>query len=53
MAHKKDKYTPKDLRFKRTRSFRRRLTAFEEKKLTKSAQKRLDNFRPRKYAIAA
>ena len=33
-ANKGNKYTPRDLQAKRTRSFRRRLTPFEQKKLT-------------------
>jgi hypothetical protein len=33
-AHKKDKKTPHDLRFKKTRAFRRKLTPFEAKNLT-------------------
>ena len=39
-AHKKDRYTPKDLRLKRTRAWRRKLTKFEEKKQTLRAQKK-------------
>lgn len=51
-ANKGNKYTPRDLQAKRTRSFRRRLTPFEQKKLTLRQQKKADNFRLRKYAIA-
>ena len=52
-AHKKSRYTPKDLRRKATRSYRRRLTPFEASRMTDRAQKRADNYRLRKYAIAA
>jgi large subunit ribosomal protein L35e len=52
-AHKKDKKTPHDLRFKKTRAFRRKLTPFEAKKLTLKQQKKHDNFKVRKYALAA
>lgn len=47
------KYTPHDLRQKKTRAFRRNLTAFESKKLTLKAQKKVDNFKARKFALAA
>ena len=32
--HKKSRYTPKDLRLKKNRAWRRRLSKFEQKKLT-------------------
>merc|ERR1712012_777688 len=37
---KKARYTPKDLRLKKTRAWRRKLTKFEAKKLTLRAQKK-------------
>lgn len=52
-AHKKDKHAPHDLRFKKTRAFRRKLTPFEAKKLTSRQQKKHDNFKVRKYALIA
>ena len=52
-ASKKKKYTPLDLRFKKTRAFRRRLTRFERtRKLTKTIKKE-GNFRQRRFAVAA
>lgn len=33
-ASKKSRYTPKDLRMKKNRAWRRKLTKFEQKKLT-------------------
>ena len=53
VAHKKSRYTPKDLRRKGTRSYRRRLTPFEASRMTARAQKKADNYKLRKYAIAA
>lgn len=50
--HKK-KRTPLDLRYKKTRAFRRRLTKYEETRKTVRQQKRESNFRLRKYALAA
>ena len=50
---KKKRYTPVDLRVKKNRAFRRRLTSFERKKLTTRGQKRADNIKLRKYALAA
>ena len=50
---KKKKYTPKDLRMKKSRAFRRRLTPYEAKKLTVRAQKKADNNKVRKYALIA
>ena len=50
--HKK-KRTPLDLRYKKTRAFRKRLTKFETTRKTVRQQKRDSNFRPRKFALAA
>ena len=50
--HKK-KRTPLDLRMKKTRAFRKRLTKFESTKKTLKQQKKDNNFRPRKFALAA
>ena len=50
--HKK-KRTPHDLRHRKTRSFRKRLTKFERTRKTVRQQKRESNFRPRKFALAA
>ena len=50
---KKKRYTPVDLRVKKNRAFRRRLTSFERKKLTTRGQKRADNIKLRKYSLAA
>ena len=50
--HKK-KRTPLDLRMKKTRAFRKRLTKFESSRKTVRQQKKEDNFRPRKFALAA
>ena len=50
--HKK-KRTPLDLRMKKTRAFRKRLTKFESTKRTLKQQKKDNNFRPRKFALAA
>ena len=52
-AHKKDKHAPKDLRMRKTRAFRRRLSAHEAKKMTLRQQKKHDNFKVRKYALIA
>ena len=52
-ANKKKKFTPLDLRLKKTRAFRKKLTKFERtRKLVKTIQKE-GNFRQRKYAVAA
>lgn len=50
---KKKRYTPVDLRQKKNRAFRRRLSKFERTKLTVRAQKKADNQKVRKYALAA
>merc|ERR1712195_428160 len=52
-AFAKKKYTPYDLRGKKTRAFRRKLTRFERTRVTKRAQKKADNSKLRKYAVAA
>ena len=45
--------TPHDLRHKKTRAFRRRLTKKELSLRTVRQQKKQDNFRQRKFALAA
>ena len=50
---KKQKYSPIDLRQKKTRAFRRKLTKHEAKKIAPRVHKKLSNFRPRKFALAA
>ena len=50
---KKKRYTPVDLRQKKNRAFRRRLTPFEKKKITTRQKKRAANSKVRKYALAA
>ena len=50
---RKRKYTPKDLRIKGTRSFRRKLTKHEAALKTPKQQKKIDNFKLRKFALAA
>jgi large subunit ribosomal protein L35e len=45
--------TPYDLRYKKTRAFRRRLTKFELAQRTLRQQKKESNFRQRKFALAA
>ena len=52
-AFKGKKYAPRDLRQKKTRAYRRKLTPFEAKKLTNKAQKKSENFKQRKFALAA
>merc|ERR1712166_1619353 len=52
-AFAKKRYTPYDLRQKKTRAFRRKLTRFERTRTTKRAQKKADNSKLRKYAVAA
>jgi large subunit ribosomal protein L35e len=49
----KNKRTPADLRHKKTRAFRRRLTKDETSRRTLRQQKKQDNFRQRKFALAA
>ena len=50
---KKKKYTPVDLRQKKNRAYRRKLSPFEKAKKTVRGQKRADNLKLRKYALAA
>ena len=45
--------TPYDLRHKKTRAFRRRLTKHERSLKTLRQQKKENNFRQRKFALAA
>merc|ERR1712228_274584 len=52
-AFGKKKYMPRDLRMKKARAFRRRLTKFERTRTTHRAQKKADNSKLRKYAVAA
>merc|ERR1712019_19665 len=47
-AFAKKKYTPYDLRLKKTRAFRRRMTKFEQTRQTARRQKKADNFKLRK-----
>ncbi len=47
----KSKHIPKDLRFKKTRAIRQRLTKFQAKKLTSSELKRTRNFARRTFAV--
>ena len=49
---KTKKYTPKDLRYKGTKSSRRGLTKHQKALQTARAAKKASNFRPRKYAVA-
>ena len=49
----KHKRMPKSLRLKKTRAFRRRLTPSEASRMTLKQQKKHDNFKLRKYALAA
>ncbi len=49
----KKKRTPFDLRVRKTRAFRRRLTKHERSVRTLRQQKREDNFPLRKFALAA
>lgn len=52
-AFKKKRYTPVDLRQKKNRAFRRRLSPFESRKETLREAKRNQNLKLRKYALAA
>ncbi len=52
-AFKNKKYTPHDLRHKKTRAFRRRLSSEDAKRMTLKAQKKAENFKLRKFALAA
>ncbi|KNC99884.1 ribosomal protein L29 [Spizellomyces punctatus DAOM BR117] len=51
--YKGKKYIPLDLRPKKTRAIRRRLTAFEATRKTVRQQKRETHFPLRKYAVKA
>eukprot|EP00798_Chlamydomonas_sp_ICE-L_P005402 gene5402-5626_t len=46
-------YLPLDMRFKKTRAIRRRLTKEQANKKTEKAQKKKDAFPMRKFAIKA
>merc|ERR1711934_84828 len=50
---KKKRYTPVDLRQKKNRAFRRRLTPFEAKKKTVRGKKKAATTKARKYALSA
>ena len=50
---KNRKYLPKDLRAKKTRAIRRRLTAEQASKMTLRAQKKAAYFPKRRYAVKA
>ena len=52
-AFKKKRHTPVDLRQKKNRAFRRRLSPFEKNKMTVRAQKKVQTTKQRKYALAA
>merc|ERR1711981_291006 len=52
-AFGKKKHTPYDLRQKKTRAFRRKMSKFERTRMTNRAQKKHDNSKLRKYAVAA
>ncbi|KAJ3072967.1 60S ribosomal protein L35 [Podochytrium sp. JEL0797] len=53
LYYKGAKYAPLDLRVKKTRAIRRRMTAFELAKKTVKAAKKAKHFPQRKYAIKA
>merc|ERR1711896_52633 len=46
-------HQPMDLRLKKTRAFRRKLTRHQQRRRTARAQKKHDNFKLRKYTLAA
>lgn len=50
---KNKKYLPLDMRAKKTRAIRRRLTKHESKLVTERQKKKMIHFAPRKYAIKA
>jgi large subunit ribosomal protein L35e len=52
-VYKNKKYLPLDLRTKKTRAMRRRLTKAEASKITEKAKKKAANFPLRKYAVRA
>ena len=51
-ANKKSGWKHLDLREKKTRTIRRKLTAFQRSKLTLKERKRQENFPQRSFAIA-
>ena len=52
-AFKKKRHMPHDLRQKKNRTFRRRLTPFEKRRVTVRGAKKAANSKVRKYAVAA
>ena len=48
----KNKHIPFDLRYKKTRAIRRRLTKFQAKKVTSAVLKRTRNFPKRTFAVS-
>merc|ERR1712100_778151 len=52
-AFKKSHYTPYDLRAKKTRAFRRKLSRHERPKTTLRAHKKASNNKMRKFALSA
>lgn len=53
LKYAKAKYMPTDLRAKKTRAIRRRLTKEESSIVSERQQKKLSNFPMRKFAIKA
>ncbi|KAK4517047.1 uncharacterized protein ATC70_000375 [Mucor velutinosus] len=53
LFYQKKRFTPLDLRVKKTRAMRRALTPFEKSKKTVREQKKLAHFPLRKYAVKA
>lgn len=51
--HEKSKFTPKDLRAKKSRAWRKKLTKFERSRKTIKQQKVDGNFKLRKFALSA
>ena len=49
----KKKRTPLDLRYRKTRAYRKKLTTDDLSRKTLRQQKKENNFRPRKFALAA
>lgn len=52
-AYADKKYQPLDLRPKKTRAFRRKLSVADALKITDRQKKRMSNFPKRKYAVLA
>ena len=50
---KKKRYTPVDLRLKKSRAFRRRLSPFEQKKMTVRGAKKAAATKQRKFSVSA